>query len=237
MAAALLLAAFALADGPTPAAVSLEIRDPAALLAHPRLVNVWAELRDDPVLRDGFARPEWDAVLNPLRFVAARSGRDVPTLLADLTAGGVRFEWNGIEGGPAALTVTASSPQVWTDLIPALRRWLTEVTDPLTALIVLPPNLKDGQEWAVGTLRYRIDGAVLRLAAEGAAFAPAAAAVERVHLRLGLNALRTSGRLPRSSGSPWEETAPAALFGGYLDAFGESETLLVTLADSQADSC
>ncbi|NNJ27615.1 hypothetical protein [Alienimonas chondri] len=238
-AAALLLVAFAAADVPAdpsaPAAVSLEIRDPAALLAHPLIGNVWAELNEAPGVREARRRPELDAVLDPLRFLAGRCDRDVPTLLADLTAGGVRFDWSGEENGPAALTIAAASPEVWQEFLPALRTWLSRTADPLTALAAIPPDLQDGQEWTVGSLRYQLDGATLSLASGGAPYAPRAAGEDHVHLRIDLHHLRESGRLPAEAEFQ-KDPAFAALLGGYAASLLSANQFDLSLADSGAKS-
>ena len=235
MPAAFLLALAAV--GPPQTALVVELSRPAAVLAHPLVAGVWDELADAPGVRDALSQQASDAALDPLRFVADRTGRDLPTLLGDLTAGGVRFKSAGVGGGPAALSVTAASPRIWADVLPAARTWLARTADPLTAAAVLPPQLESGEEWTPEGLRYRLDGATLRIAAAGAAFAPPADRspdAPLLSVTADLDALRAAGPFPEKLGPPWGDANLGAFLGGYADSLNESRLLSLTLSDSPA---
>ena len=232
----LLLAAAAVAPAPPQDTVVLEVPRPAAIAGHPLVSEVYEALAGLPGLRERLDRPELDAGLAPLRFIAGRTGRDLPALLSKLTAGGVRFESAGVGGGPAAVSVTAASPEIWTETFAAARVWLARTADPVTAAAVLHPNLSDGTEWDLGEFRYRLDGRTLRLAAAGAGYAPPtspAPADRLARLELDLAALRAGGALPVSLGPPWSDPNLGTYLGGYADALQESETLALTLSDSR----
>ena len=244
MAAALLLTA-ALAAPPGPfapnsaqSAVVLELPDPPALARHPLIVGVWNELAAAPGIADALDRPDSERLFAPLRFVADRTGRDVPTLLSDLTTGGVRFESAGIDGGPSALSITAASPEVWAEVLPAVRVWLARAAGPLAAAGAVPPDLADGAEWGTEELRYRLDGPTLRLAAAGADFAPAAGHDEGrlLSLRFDPAALRAAGAFPPNLAPPWSDPNLAAYLGGYAAALDGAGTISLTLSDSREES-
>ena len=244
MAAALLLtAALAAPPGsvpPNPAqtAVVLELPDPPALAGHPLIARVRAELAAAPGFADALDRPGLERILAPLRFVADRTGRDVPELLTELTVGGVRFESAGSEGGPSALSITAASPEVWSEVLPAVRVWLARAAGPLAAAAAVPPDLADGAEWGTEELRYRLDGPTLRLAAAGADFAPGTERVggRLLSLRLDPAALRAVGSFPPNLGPPWSDPNLAAYLGGYAAALDGAAAISVTLSNSQRES-
>ena len=237
MSVILLLAAAAAAVAPAPPqnAVVMEVPRPAAIVRHPLAAGVHEALAGLSGLRERLDRPELDVGLAPLRFVAERTGRDLPALLSELTAGGLRFETAGVEGGPAALSITAATPELWKETFAAARVWLARTADPVTAAAILHPNPADGTEWDLGELRYRLDGPTLHLAAAGADYAPPASpepADRLARLELDLAALRAGGALPDSLGPPWSDPNLGAYLGGYADSLQKSGTLSLTLSDS-----
>ena len=239
MAAALLLtAALAAPPGLSQTAVVLELPDPPALARHPLIAGIWNELAAAPGIAEALDRPDSERLFAPLRFVADRTGRDLPTLLTDLTAGGVRFESAGVDDGPSALSITAASPDVWAEVLPAVRIWLARAAGPLVAAAAVPPDLADAAEWGTEELRYRLDGPTLRLAAAGADFAPAAVRGDGRLLSLSLDpaALRAAGSFPPNLAPPWSDPNLTAYLGGYAAALDGAESVLLTLSDSRGES-
>ena len=221
-----------------PPAVVLEVPDPPALAARPLLAGPWADLRGAPLIRAGLGRPEFDAVLDPLNFVADRLGRTPGELLAAATAGGVRAELPATGGGPAAASVAADSPETLRATLDAVRVWVARVADPLTAAAVLPPELPEGTPWELGDLRYQIDGPTLAVATGGADWPAPIDADSATLLRLAVNldAVREAGTFPPGLAPPWDDANLGAFLGGYAATLAASSQAELTLSDSRRET-
>lgn len=237
--APLLAAALALsmAAGPPPA-ITVESSVPASLWRHPLVADVWAELRDAPLIRDALAKPEPDAVRDPLRFVADRVGLAPGDLLAAATAGGVRLELPAVENGPTGLVVVSDSPETRRAVLGAVRTLAAREFGPAAALL-FPPDTADGQEWPLGEdARLRVVGPAVAAAANGADFPadPPAAGGPPLRVAVNLAALRAAGSLPLALAPPWGDPALGGFLGGYAAAAGDATEATLTFADSRRES-